>query len=159
MKLFFAFLLIAFGFLLMPGISFGQSALIVDPAIQQVVDDVLPAKYVSYANAVLLASLIIGRWLKSIAAGRGIKGWFSSIWCGTNESTKLLIGCLCLLSLPACSTPEQNARLGQLVTLAVDLAEKRGAITPADAEAIRAAETIILPSPAALPAIDVTSGK
>ena len=78
---------------------------------------------------------------------------------GVTGSMKLLIATLCLLSLPACSTPEQNARLGQLVTLAVDLAEKRGAITPADAEAIRAAETIILTPPAALPAIDVTSGK
>lgn len=78
---------------------------------------------------------------------------------GVTGSMKLLIATLCLLSLPACSTPEQNARLGQLVTLAIDLAEKRGAITPADAEAIRAAETIILPPPAALPAIDVTSGK
>lgn len=78
---------------------------------------------------------------------------------GVTGSMKLLLGTLCLLSLPACSTPEQNARLGQLVTLAIDLAEKRGAITPADAEAIRAAETIIIPPPAALPAIDVTSGK
>lgn len=78
---------------------------------------------------------------------------------GVTGSMKLLIATLCLLSLPACSTPEQNARLGQLVTLAIDLAEKRGAITPADAEAIRAAETIILPPPAALPAIDVRSGK
>lgn len=78
---------------------------------------------------------------------------------GVTGSMKLLIATLCLLSLPACSTPEQNARLGQLVTLAIDLAEKRGAITPADAQAIRAAETIILPPPAALPAIDVTSGK
>lgn len=78
---------------------------------------------------------------------------------GVTGSMKLLIATLCLLSLPACSTPEQNARLGQLVTLAIDLAEKRGAITPADAEAIRAAETIILTPPAALPAIDVSSGK
>lgn len=78
---------------------------------------------------------------------------------GVTGSMKLLIATLCLLSLPACSTPEQNARLGQLVTLAIDLAQKRGAITPADAEAIRAAETIILPPPAALPAIDVTSSK
>lgn len=74
---------------------------------------------------------------------------------GVTGSMKLLIATLCLLSLPACSTPEQNARLGQLVTLAIDLAEKRGAITPADAEAIRAAETIILPPPA----IDAASGK
>lgn len=78
---------------------------------------------------------------------------------GVTGSMKLLIASLCLLSLPACSTPEQNQRLGQLVTLAVDLAEKRGAITATDAAAIRDAKTIILPPLAALPAIDVTSGK
>lgn len=115
MKNLFALLLVLLGFLLMPAISFAQTPLIIDPAIQQVVDDVLPAKYVSYANAILLASLIIGRWLKSIAAGRGIKGWFSSIWCGTNESTKILIATLCLLSLPACSNPDvERAALGTL---------------------------------------------
>lgn len=72
---------------------------------------------------------------------------------------KLTLLILSAAVLTSCSTPEQNERLGQLVTLAVDLAEKRGQITPADAAAIRDAKTIILPSPAALPAIDVTSGK
>jgi hypothetical protein len=40
------------------------------------------------------------------------------------------------------------------VNLAVDVAVKRGALTPDDAAAIRQAETIILPAPApkALPA-------
>jgi hypothetical protein len=71
---------------------------------------------------------------------------------------KLTLLILTAASLVACSTPAQNERLGQLVNLAVDVAVKRGAITPADAEAIRAAETIILPPPAAVPAITV-SGK
>jgi len=66
-----------------------------------------------------------------------------------------------LLSLPllllSCSTPEQNARLGSLVNLAVSVAEARGAITPQDAADIRAAETIILPPAAAK--IETTSGK
>lgn len=131
----------------------------VDPAIQQVVTDALPSKYASYGSALILGAMILGRFFKALADGRGIKGWLSAIWMGTNSGPKIILGCLCLLTLPACSTPEQNQRLGQLVTLAVDLAEKRGQITPADAAAIRDAKTIILPSPAALPAIDVTSGK
>ena len=134
-----------------------QDAIVLDPTIQQVVTDALPAKWSSYGSAIVLGLMIFGRFAKALADGRGIKGWISAIWFGTN-STKIMIATLCLLSLPACSTPEQNARLGQLVTLAIDLAEKRGAITPADAEAIRAAETIILPPPAAVPAITV-SGK
>lgn len=73
---------------------------------------------------------------------------------------KRFIVALCLLTLPACKSVEQNQRLGQLALLAVDVAVKRGAITPADAEALRAAETIILkPTSIPLPAIDVTSGK
>jgi len=125
----------------------------VDPAIQQVVTEALPAKYASYGSALILGIMIIGRFLTALANGRGIKGWLSAIINGTN-GPKILIATLCLLSLPACSTPEQNARLGQLVNLAVDVAVKRGALTPDDAAAIRQAETIILPAPApkALPA-------
>lgn len=133
------------------------SAIVLDPTIQQVVTDALPAKWSSYGTAIVLGLMIFGRFAKALADGRGIKGWISAIWFGTN-STKILIASLCLLTLPACSTPEQNQRLGQLVNLAVDVAVKRGAITAADAEAIRTAETIILPQPAALPAITV-SGK
>ena len=66
---------------------------------------------------------------------------------------------LLLLSivLTSCSTPEQNARLGQLVNLAVTVAEKRGAISPDDAQAIRDAKTIVLPDTVA--AEPVPSGK
>lgn len=71
---------------------------------------------------------------------------------------KLTLLILATTAIVSCKAPEQNQRLGQLVNLAVDVAVKRGAITAADAEAIRAAETIILPPPAALPAITV-SGK
>lgn len=134
------------------------SAIVLDPTIQQVVTDALPAKWSSYGSAIVLGLMIFGRFAKALADGRGIKGWVSAIWFGTNSGSKLLIISLCLLTLPACSTPEQNQRLGQLVNLAVDVAVKRGAISPDDAEAIRSAETIILPPPAALPAITV-SGK
>ena len=70
----------------------------------------------------------------------------------------LVITCAFLCAaLSSCSTPAQNARLGQLVNLAVSVAEARGTITAQDAADIRAAETIILPP--ALPAADTTSGK
>jgi len=125
----------------------------VDPAIQQVVTEALPAKFASYGSAFILGIMIFGRFLTALANGRGLKGWLSAIINGTN-GPKVLIATLCLLSLPACSTPEQNTRLGQLVNLAVDVAVKRGALTPDDAAAIRQAETIIIPAPApkALPA-------
>lgn len=64
-----------------------------------------------------------------------------------------------LLSLPllllSCSTPEQNARLSSIVNLALTVAERRGAITSADAQDVRSAETIIL----APTQIETTSGK
>lgn len=67
--------------------------------------------------------------------------------------------CLLLTAsvLVSCKTPEQNARLGSLVSLAVSIAEQRGAITAQDAADIRAAETIILPPAAAK--VETTSGK
>lgn len=71
---------------------------------------------------------------------------------------KLSLLILATAALVSCKTPEQNQRLGQLVSLAVTLAEQRGAITPADATAIRVAKTIIIPAETALPAI-TASGK
>ena len=62
---------------------------------------------------------------------------------------------LIALTLASCSTPEENARLGALVDLAITVAESRGAISAKDAANIRAAETIILPSTT----IETTSGK
>jgi len=59
------------------------------------------------------------------------------------------------LTLPACKSPEDTARLGKLVNLAITTAEKRGTISPADAQAIRDAKTIVLPEQV----IETTSGK
>lgn len=58
-------------------------------------------------------------------------------------------------SLSSCKTAEQNARLGQLVNLAVSIAEARGAISHQDAADIRAAETIVIPDAP----VETTSGK
>ncbi len=98
MKITLAFLLIALGFLIMPGLTFAQAPLIVDPAIQQVVTEALPAKYTSYGTALILAVMILGRFFKAMADGRGIKGWISAIINGTN-GPKILIAALCLLAL------------------------------------------------------------
>ncbi len=109
MKLLIAFLLVAIGFLVMPGLSFSQS-LIVDPAIQQVVHDALPAKFASYGTAAMLAIMILGRFFTAMANGRGIKGWLSAIINGTN-GPRLLIAALCLLTLPACTVDWQRAAI------------------------------------------------
>lgn len=77
---------------------------------------------------------------------------------GVTGTLKLLIGCLCLLILPSCKTPQQTQRLGQLVSLAVDVAVKRGALSADDALAIREAKTIILPAEAESPPVEA-SGK
>jgi len=59
---------------------------------------------------------------------------------------------LAAILLASCATPEQNTRLSSIVNLALTAAEKRGAITPADAQAVRDAETIILtPAPVITP--------
>lgn len=71
---------------------------------------------------------------------------------------KTTLTLIAILIIASCSTPAQNARLGQLVNLAVSIAEARGAITAQDAADIRAAETIILP-PASPATIETTSGK
>lgn len=47
--------------------------------------------------------------------------------------------------LCSCATPEQNERLGQLVNLAISVAERRGVLSSKDAEDIRDAKTIVLP--------------
>lgn len=60
-----------------------------------------------------------------------------------------LLSALCLSS---CQNTADNQRLGALVNLAVSVAEQRGKITAADAAAIRAAKTIILPSTHAIDA-------
>ncbi len=149
MKLLLAFLLVAIGFLVMPGLTFAQS-LIVDPAIQQVVHDALPAKFASYGTAAMLAIMILGRFFTAMANGRGIKGWLSAIINGTN-GPRLLIACICLLTIPSCQTPEQNARLAKLLDLAITSSERRGVISTQDANDLREAQNLALPPAAKQP--------
>lgn len=58
--------------------------------------------------------------------------------------TSLLLASI-TLALCSCSNPAYNARIGALTSLAVSYAEAKGKISPSDAAAIRAAQTIILP--------------
>jgi uncharacterized protein involved in copper resistance len=75
------------------------SAQAVDPAVQAAVEAAVPAQYAGYTSLALIALMMLGRWIKALQNGTGIKGWFSAIWFGTN-TPKLLIASLCLLSLP-----------------------------------------------------------
>lgn len=123
----------------------------VDPAVQQVITEALPAKYASYGSAIVLAAMILGRLLKALADGRGIKGWLSAIWLGTNSSAKILIAALCLLSLPACSNPADTQRAVAIGKIGLDLLVRRGVLTEQDAADARQAGQILI-TPAAAPA-------
>lgn len=70
----------------------------------------------------------------------------------------LILSALCpsLFALASCQSTASNERIGQLVSLAITAAERRGVISPEDAADIRAAKTIILPPPST---IQVASGK
>lgn len=67
---------------------------------------------------------------------------------------KTLLLLLTCFALAACGTPEQDAKLARIVDVALVVAEKRGAISAADAAAVREAKTIVLDEP--LP--EVTAG-
>lgn len=144
--------------LLLIGSHLHAQAITVDPAVQAAVNAAVPAQYAGYTSLGLIALMMLGRFLKAMADGRGIKGWLSAIWLGTN-TPHILIACLCLLTLPACQNAANNARLSRIVDLSLAVAERKGVITSADAAAVREAKTIILtPDPVALPALEV-SGK
>ena len=85
------------------------SAQAVDPAIQAAVEAAVPAQYAGYTSLALIALMMLGRWIKALQNGTGIKGWFSAIWFGTN-TPKLIIAGLCLLSLPSCATRADGTR-------------------------------------------------
>lgn len=85
----------------------------VDPALQAAVDAAVPAQYAGYTSLTILSLMMLGRWIKALQNGTGIRGWISAIWMGTNtpNTPKLLIACLCLLSLPSCSVNWRAAAL------------------------------------------------
>lgn len=90
--------------------------------------------------------MMICHFLKAVTDGRGIRGWLSAIWLGTNTSQIILAG-VCLTTLANCASTDRSQRIGSLVNLADDTVEKRGVFTASDASDIRAAKAIILPPP------------
>lgn len=52
---------------------------------------------------------------------------------------------LCSFLLASCQSPQDTARLSALADLAITYSARRGVITEADVEALRAANAIILP--------------
>lgn len=80
----------------------------VDPAVQAAVQAALPDQYAGYTSLALIALMWLGRAIPVLQQGSGIVGWFKAILFGTN-TPKLLIACLCLLSLPSCTVLESRA--------------------------------------------------
>jgi hypothetical protein len=106
------------------------SAIVLDPTIQQVVTDALPAKWSSYGTAIVLGIMILGRFITALANGRGIKGWISAIINGTNTPLKILIASLCLLTLPACTVDWQKAAVAATTAAAPIVLEGMNAKQP-----------------------------
>lgn len=117
----------------------------VDPAVQAAVEAAVPAQYAGYTSLALIALMWLGRGLKSIMSGRGIKGLLSSIWCGTN-TPHLLIACLCLLIIPSCSffqSPQGRQMIVSLEQLGVSAAVASGKLSPGDAIAINEGTAVL----------------
>lgn len=155
MKLYFVFALSLAALLFTASHAAAQA---VDPAVQAAVEAAVPAQYAGYTSLGILLVMMLGRWIKALQNGTGIRGWFSAIWMGTN-TPKILIACLCLLSLPSCQTAAGNERLARIVDLSLDVAQRKGVISAEDAAAVREAGTILLQPEAAPAIVDTMSGK
>ena len=82
-----------------------QSLTVVDPAVQAAVNAAVAPQYAGYTSLVILSLMMLGRWIKALQNGTGIKGWFSAIWMGTNTNkSTLLLACLCMLTITSCTT-------------------------------------------------------
>lgn len=117
----------------------------IDPTVQEAVEAAMPAKYASYTSLGLILLMMLGRWVKAVQNGTGIKGWFSAIWSGTN-TPHLLIACLCLLSLPSCAflkSPQGRQMIVSLEQLGATAAVASGKLTPGDALAINEGTAVL----------------
>lgn len=91
--------------------------ILVDPAVQAAVNAAVPAQYAGYTSLALIVLMWVGRGIKALMNGGGIKGFFSSIWFGTN-TPHILIACLALLTLPSCSFLSSTTGRQVVVSLA-----------------------------------------
>lgn len=90
----------------------------IDPAVQAAVQAAVPTQYAGYTSLAILGLMMLGRCIKALQNGTGIKGWFSAIWCGTN-TPKILIAGLCLLTLPSCTALEDKAGMSGIDLLMI----------------------------------------
>lgn len=121
---------------------------VVDPVVQAAVEAAVPAKYASYTSLGLIGLMMLGRAVKALQNGSGLKGWISAIWMGTNTPNKLplILGALCLLTLPSCttwakftaalSTPQARQIERSLADLGLVGAVAGGVLSPGDAVTI-----------------------
>jgi hypothetical protein len=75
-----------------------------DPTLQEAVTSMLPPKFAIYGPITILLIAGIGRGIKALQNGQGVRGWVHALFYGTNVPSKLLIACLCMLSLTSCET-------------------------------------------------------
>jgi hypothetical protein len=112
------------------------SAQAIDPALQAAVDAAVPAQYAGYTSLGLITFMMLGRWLKALQNGTGMRGWLSAIWLGTN-TPKLLIASLAILTLPSCSY------LAPLSAIAIGYGERKQLYTADDAAALREVRNVL----------------
>lgn len=114
-------------------------ALAPDPALQQMVNDLLPHKLASYSAIIVIALMFAGRVLQARKNGLNWGDAFLTAFTGTNTPTKapLIIGALCLLALPSCAgvmaslaSPMTQAVVASAATLGKQLvqAEEQSAV-------------------------------
>lgn len=140
-------------------LSIFASAQAIDPAVQAAVDAAVPAQYAGYTSLSILALMMLGRWIKALQNGKGIRGWFSAVWMGTNTpAAKILIASLCLLILPSClnpTTPEELAkrqRYQEIGNRALVLLTTTGYVSKGEAAEIQELGTLVInPTPLPLP--------
>lgn len=90
----------------------------VDPAVEAAVQAALPDQYAGYTSLALIALMWLGRAIPVLQQGSGIVGWFKAILFGTN-GPKLIIACLCLLSLPSCAALESKSGMSGMDLLMI----------------------------------------
>lgn len=146
--------LFVLGLLLQADTVFSQVPAVVDPPVSPIrtgdpvfdlLLSIIPPGYVGFVLLAIWSGPYLTRGYWAIVNNGGLVNGVKAVFLGLN-APKVLLGCLCLLSLTACQNTPKNQRLGDLVSLAVDAAERRGVLSAADAAEIRQAKTIVLPA-------------
>lgn len=131
--------------------SVSAPAPISDDLIQQAVTSLLPSNYVIYAPLIILLIAGLGRGIRALQNGRGLVGWFHSLFYGDNTpKVPLLLACLCLLSLSSCAgvmtalaNPAVDSAVISLADLGIDELAAKGVIKPGQTVEIKQATAVI----------------